>query len=148
MEYKEVINTSAQRVWEVMLNKGTYEQWVAKSWPGSTYQGRWVQGEKIRFTGEDGGGTLAELAAVKPYEKVTARHIAILLSGGVEDRTSDMAKGWIGTVEEYRFAESNGKTTLTVLITTNPEWRKMFDEGWPAALQELKKLAEPALKLS
>jgi uncharacterized protein YndB with AHSA1/START domain len=148
IEYKIVINASARRVWETMLNKDTYEQWVAKSWPGSTYEGRWAKGERIRFTGEDGSGTLAELVEVKAYERVSARHVAILLPGGVEDRTSEMAKGWVGITEEYRFSESNGKTTLTVLMTTNPEWRKMFDEGWPTALQELKKIAEPALKLS
>ena len=65
--------------------------------------------------------------------------------GGVEDRTSDVAKGWIGTTEEYRFSEAKGKTTLTVVMETTPDWAKMFDEGWPVALEELKKLAERQL---
>lgn len=148
IEYKIVINASARRVWEVMLNKVTYEQWVAKSWPNSSYEGKWERGEKIRFIGPDGSGTLAELIEVKPNERIAARHVAILLPGGVEDRTSEMAKGWVGIMEEYRFTESNGKTTLTVLIQTNPEWRKMFEPGWPTALQELKKITEAALRSS
>jgi len=145
LEYKIVISAPAKKVWETMLQKETYEQWVSKSWPGSTYQGTWAKGEKINFAGTDGTGTRAELVEVKPYERILARHIAILGPGGVEDRTSEMAKGWIGITEEYRFTEQSGKTTLTVLIETTPEWRSMFDDGWPAALEELKKITERQL---
>jgi uncharacterized protein YndB with AHSA1/START domain len=146
LEYKIVISAPAKKVWDTMLKKETYEQWVSKSWPGSTYQGKWEKGEKIKFAGEEGSGTLAELVEVKPYEKVLARHIAILGPGGVEDRTSEMAKGWIGITEEYKFTERNGSTTVTVSIETNPEWKKMFDDGWPTALQELKKITERQLE--
>jgi uncharacterized protein YndB with AHSA1/START domain len=145
LEYKIEISASAKKVWETMLQKETYKQWVAKSWPDSFYEGTWKKGEKIRFIGSEGSGTLAELVEVKPYEKILARHIAILLPGGVEDRTSDMAKGWIGITEGYKFAEHLGKTTLTVSIETSPAWRKMFDDGWPAALEELKRIVERQL---
>jgi uncharacterized protein YndB with AHSA1/START domain len=145
LEYKIVIAAPAKKVWDTMLQEETYQQWVAKSWPNSFYDGEWKKGEKIRFIGPDGSGTLAELVEVKPYDGLLARHIAALGKGGVEDRTSDMAKGWIGTTEEYRFAEHNGKTTLTVIIETSPDWRAMFDEGWPDALQELKRITERQL---
>jgi uncharacterized protein YndB with AHSA1/START domain len=145
LEYKVVISAPARKVWDTMLQEDTYRQWVAKSWPDSFFEGRWAQGEKIRFIGPDGSGTLAELVEVQPHEKVLARHIAVLGPGGVEDRTSDVAKGWAGITEEYRFAEQGGKTTLTVLIQTNQRWRQMFDEGWPPALQELKTIAERQL---
>lgn len=145
LEYKIEISAPAKKVWETMLEKATYNQWVAKSWPGSFYEGNWKKGEKIKFIGPDGSGTLAELVEVKPYERVLARQIAVLGPAGVEDRTSEIAKGWIGITEEYRFSELHGKTTLTVQIDTTPQWRKMFDEGWPGALKELKHLAESLL---
>jgi uncharacterized protein YndB with AHSA1/START domain len=145
LEYKIEISAPAKTVWETMLQKETYKQWVAKSWPNSSYEGKWAKGEKIRFIGPDGDGTLAELVEVKPYERVFARHVAILKPGGAEDRTSEVAKGWIGITEEYRFTEHQGKTTVTVLIETNAEWRKMFDDGWPGALDELKRIAERQL---
>lgn len=142
LEYKIEISAPAKKVWETMLQEESYKQWTGKSWPGSSYQGNWAKGEQIKFAGPDGSGTLAELVEVKPYENVLARHIAILGPGGEEDRASDVAKGWIGTTEEYRFAERAGKTMLTVVIETSPEWSQMFDEGWPGALEELKKIAE------
>src|SRR3712207_8485703 len=51
-------------------------------------------------------------------------------------RSSDVAKGWIGTTESYTFTERNGKTTLTVEINTNPEWASMFNDGWPDRSEE------------
>lgn len=145
LEYKVEIAAPAKKVWDTMLQKETYKQWVAKSWPNSYYEGRWEQGEKIKFIGPDGSGTLAEIAELKPYENVLARHVAVLGPGGKEDRTSDVAKGWVGITEAYRFTERNGKTTVTVSIETNPEWKQMFEDGWPTALEELKKLAERQL---
>lgn len=142
LEFKTVISAPAKKVWETMLEKDTYEQWVGKSWPNSSYEGKWEKGEKIKFIGPDGSGTLAEIVASTPNESILARHIAALGPGGVEDRTSDMAKGWIGTTEGYKFTEQQGKTTLVVSIETTPEWIQMFEEGWPAALEELKKITE------
>lgn len=145
LKYEIVISASAKQVWETMLQQETYRQWVAKSWPNSFYDGTWATGEKIKFIGPDGSGTLAELVDVKPYERIFARHIAILGPGSVEDRTSEIAKGWIGTTEEYIFTERQGTTMLTVLMETTTEWSKMFDEGWPAALEELKMITERQL---
>jgi uncharacterized protein YndB with AHSA1/START domain len=145
LEYKIVIDAPAKKVWDTMLQEATYKQWVAKAWPNSSYQGKWAKGEKIKFIGPDGDGTLAEIVELKPYERVLARHIAILNKGGSEDRTSEMAKGWVGITEEYRFEERQGKTTVIVSIETNPAWRQMFDDGWPTALQDLKSITERQL---
>lgn len=142
LEYKTEIAARAAVVWETMLNQETYRQWVAKSWPESFYEGKWEAGELIRFIGPDGSGTLAEIEAVIPHQKVFARHVAVLGPGGVEDRTSEVASGWVGTTEAYALAERAGKTTVTVTIETSKAWQPMFDEGWPTALEELKKLAE------
>lgn len=142
LEYKIEISAPAKKVWETMLNKETYEQWVSRSWPNSSYQGKWEKGEQIKFVGPDGSGTLAEITEAKPYENILARHIAVLGPGGTEDRSSDIANGWIGTTEGYKFVERSGKTTVTVSIETTPAWVQMFDEGWPAALEELKAITE------
>jgi uncharacterized protein YndB with AHSA1/START domain len=142
LEYKININAPAEKVWNAMLNRDTYNEWTNVSWPGSSYEGNWKQGENIRFVGPDGTGTLAHFAEVKPYKYIGAEHIAVLGKGGIEDRTSDMAKGWVGTLENYTFNEANGKTELTVEIHTNPAWEKMFNDGWPGALNKLKEIAE------
>src|SRR5690349_14450429 len=141
LDYKIEISAPAKTVWHTMLGEETYRHWAGRSWPDTFYEGKWARGEKIRFIGPDGSGTLAEVVALTPYKSIVVRHIA-MLDKGKEDKTSDMAKGWIGTIEGYKFDERNGNTTVTVTMETTPEWRKMFDEGWPAALDELKKISE------
>lgn len=142
IEYNVDISAPARTVWETMFGEKTYRQWTGKSWPGSRYVGKWEEGSEIKFVSEEQGGTLAKLEKVKPYERVLARHVAVITADGLQDRSSDQAKGWIGTTEEYKFSEQGGKTTLRVIVDTTPEWRKMFDDGWPTGLQELKKLSE------
>jgi uncharacterized protein YndB with AHSA1/START domain len=142
IEFNATINASAKAVWTTMLNDKTYRQWVDVSWPGSFYVGKWGKDEEIRFVGNDNSGTLATITEFTPYEVVEAHQIAILLKGGIEDRTSDMAKGWIGTTERYDFSESGGKTTLKVTIKAQPHWLDMFNDGWPQALEKLKELSE------
>jgi uncharacterized protein YndB with AHSA1/START domain len=142
LEYKIDIAAPVKTVWNTMLQEATYKQWAGKSWPESSYKGKWAKGEKISFVGSDGSGTLAEVAKLVPNDSIFMRHVAVLEKGGKEDRTSDVAKGWVGTTEGYKFEEKQGKTTLTVTLEINPEWKKMFDEGWPVALQELKRISE------
>jgi len=125
-----------------MLNEHSYKQWVATAWPNSLYKGKWEQGTEISFLSPGAGGTKARLDIVKPYERVSATHIAVLDKDENEERSAERSNGWIGTLEEYRFKEANGKTTLTVLIETDPAWVEMFNGGWPTALEDLKSMCE------
>jgi hypothetical protein len=142
LEYKIDIAAPRKKVWEKMLNADTYRQWTDVAWPGSFYKGEWKQGENIRFIGKDESGTMATLEEVRPYERIHAKHVAILLPGGVEDRTSEMAKKWLGITEGYTFVEKGNKTQVVVNIETTPDWAKMFDDGWPKALLKLKEISE------
>lgn len=142
LTYTATINASKQKVWETMLNPSSYKEWVNAAWPGSFFEGNWKEGETIRFVSADGSGTLAQLITCQPYTNIVANHITVLLPGGIEDRDSDLAKGWVGTKESYNFTEQQDKTLLTVVLTINTEWEKMFNDGWPKALTKLKEICE------
>jgi len=142
LEYKIEIDAPRNKVWDTMLSADSYPIWTNVAWPGSFYEGKWKRGENVRFISKDGSGTLATLEEVDVHESILARHVAILLPGGVEDRTSDMAKGWVGTTEEYTFSGKNGSTQLVVKLKINPDWEKMFNDGWPKALTKLKEISE------
>jgi uncharacterized protein YndB with AHSA1/START domain len=142
LEFKIDIAASKQKVWAVMFNPKTYKEWVNASWPGAYYEGGWKQGENLKFMSPGQGGTMATLVEHRPYEFILAKHIAVIDSNSKEDRDSEVAKDWIGTTEAYSFAEKNGKTKLKVEINTNPEWEKMFTDGWPNALAKLKEVCE------
>ena len=142
IKFKTNIAVSRQKVWDTMLAPVTYKEWVNAAWPGSYYEGEWKEGQTLRFITPDGSGTLALLIEHKPYRYSFAKHIAVLTPGGIEDRDSEIAKGWIGTTESYTFTEQNDGTVLEVVLTVNPEWEKMFSDGWPQALAKLKEICE------
>ncbi|MBK8981115.1 MAG: SRPBCC domain-containing protein [Ignavibacteria bacterium] len=142
LKYSISINAPAETVWEKMTGAETYKTWVNESWPGSYYEGEWKEGTEIKFLSPNGGGTLAELRSCTPNKNVELHHTAVINPDGSEDRDSEMAKNWIGSLEKYSLNESDGKTELTVEMKTSPEWEKMFNEGWPAALNKLKEISE------
>lgn len=142
LEFKTEIAASKQKVWDTMLTPNTYIEWVNVSWPASYYEGNWKQGENVRFLAPSGGGTIATIEELRPYEYIFANHIAVVNHDGTEDRDSDAAKGWIGTTESYSFTEKSGKTEVKVEINTSPDWEKMFTDGWPGALEKLKEISE------
>ena len=141
-KYEIYIDAPKQKVWETMIQPDTYKEWTNASWAGSYYEGKWEQGERIKFISKDESGTLALIEVFNPYHYISAKHIAILIKGGKEDAESELAKGWIGTLESYTFQEQDQGTNLIVDIVTNPDWQKMFDDGFPNALKKLKEICE------
>jgi phage-related protein len=142
LKFSISIACDKQKVWDTMLHPDTYKEWVAASWPDSFYKGYWAENENISFISEDGSGTLAHIESLVPYKYILAKHIAILNAGGIEDRESELAKNWIGISESYAFNNIGEGTELTINIETRDEWKKMFNEGWPAALAKLKEICE------
>jgi uncharacterized protein YndB with AHSA1/START domain len=142
LQFKTQIAADRKKVWNTMLQPDSYKEWAGSAWPGSIYEGKWAQNEDVRFVSPGQGGTLATVAEHKPFESTLLRHTAMINANGTEDRESDIAKGWVGTTEKYIFAESNGKTDVTVEINTFPSWEKMFSNDWPTALAKLKEICE------
>ena len=103
LEFKIEIAAVPEKVWKSMLDPVTYKQWVNVSWPGSSYEGIWKQDEHIKFSGAQGGGTQAVLKELRKYEFILAEHTAVINADGSLDKESEVAKGWIGTKESYRF---------------------------------------------
>lgn len=77
-----------------------------------------------------------------PEKLVRLVHDAVLLEGGAEDTASKLAKGWVGTTEDYTLSEQGGVTTLVAQMTTTSSWKKMFADAWPTMLACLKAICE------
>jgi uncharacterized protein YndB with AHSA1/START domain len=147
LHYTIDIHAPKQKVWQTMLGPETYKEWTEAFQQGSTYQGTWDKGSKIRFVAEEDGkfsGMFSQIAENIPYEYVSIEHLGEIIDGQ-EDTTSESSKQWSGSHENYRFTEQDRVTTLDVeLIGDNvsDEMGKMFDGMWPPALQRLKEICE------
>lgn len=140
------INAPREKVWDIILGKVSYSQWASAFSPGSYFKGSWEEGSKILFLGQnpDGsgeGGMVSRIKENRPHEFVFIEHLGTI-SNGVEDTTSEEAKKWSKSYESYSFVDKDGGTEVSVDMNTLDEYKNMFEEMWPKALQALKELAE------
>jgi hypothetical protein len=140
------IGAPADVVWETMLEDSTYRIWASVFSPGSYFEGSWLPGSEIRFLGagdddEPAGGMLGVIVEHRPHEFVSIEYTGQIVDG-VADTTSDDARQWAGTHENYTFDESDGVTTLTVDIDVDDRYADDFRQMWPRTLDKLKELAE------
>ncbi len=140
------INAPREKVWNTMLGDATYREWTMPFNPGSYYVGSWDAGSEIRFLGPDPvtgeeGGMFSQIAENRLHEFVSIEHKGIITKG-VVDTTSEEVKKWTPAFEKYTFTEKDGGTEVSVDIDVAEEYKDMFNDMWPKALQLLKEIAE------
>lgn len=146
LHFSIVINAPKAKVWHTMLDDKTYRVWTEAFNAGSHYVGDWSKGSRILFLGPDPntgkmGGMVSRIAENRLHEYISIEHLG-MVQDGVEDTNSDAVKAWAGAHENYTFKEKNGKTELLVDMEITEEFKEMFEDIWPKALQKLKELAE------
>lgn len=141
------INAPRNKVWDIMLSEETYRQWTMAFNPGSYFKGNWEEGSKMLFLGpnpnnvEEEGGMVSRVKENRLYQFVSIEHVGII-NNGIEDTTSDEAKKWSSLYENYTFTDKDNGTELSIDVNMIDEYKSMFEEMWPKALQILKDLAE------
>jgi uncharacterized protein YndB with AHSA1/START domain len=136
------INAPKGKVWEVLWNKDSYKKWTKAFSEGSDVKtDDWKEGSKVLFVDGSGSGMVSMVASNKPNEYMSFKHLGEV-HNGVEDTTSDKVKQWAGSTENYTLKESNGGTELLIDMDISAEFKDMFEQMWPKALQNVKDLAE------
>lgn len=145
LHFSITINAPRKKVWNTMLSENTYREWTSVFMPGSFFRGSWDKGSKILFLGPDEKGTTSGLVSRikdnRKYEFVSIEHLGFV-EDGKEDTTSEAVKNWAGALENYTFKENKGQTEVLVDLDTSEEFKDMFLETWPKALEILKNLVE------
>ncbi len=140
------IKAPVEKVWQTTIGKDTYPLWTEVFMPGSNAVGTWEKGSKMKFVGanEQGNndGMVSEIAENKPSEYLSIKHLGFI-SNGVEDTTSDAAKAWAPSFENYTFKKTDDQTTeFTVDMDAADEYYEYFLKTWPKALEKLKEVSE------
>lgn len=139
------IHAGRKKVWDTMLGDRGYREWTKAFTDGSYYEGSWTKGSEIRFLAPDGSGSLQGMfSRIKDsieHQFISIEHVG-MISRGVVDTTSEQVKRWAPAFENYTFTENGDATDLTVEMQLDDEYREMFEEMWPRALQALKTLCE------
>ena len=141
LHFSVTINAPKEKVWTAMLDRESYEVWTAEFAAGSTYEGSWEKGEKIKFLSPEGEGMTAVIAEHKPFEFISIKHLGYI-KDGIEDTESPEIKAWAPLFENYTFSENNGISEVKVDIDTTPEFEDDMVQMWPKALAKLKMVCE------
>jgi uncharacterized protein YndB with AHSA1/START domain len=141
LHFSTLIAAPRSVVWQTMLDKESYQAWTRVFAEGSTYEGTWNTGDRIRFLAPNGNGITSVIAASRPQEHVSIKHLGEI-ADGVEDTTSERVLAWAPAFENYTFADADGGTQVQVDLDVNADYEQYMADTWPKALAELKRLCE------
>lgn len=144
MKFNISINAPKEKVWDILWSDASYRKWTSAFMEGShAVTDNWKEGSKVLFIGPNGNGMVSTVAANKPNEFMSFKHLGEV-KDGVEDTTSDKVKGWAGVMENYTLKGTNGKTELQVEMDISEDFKDYFVRTWPIALDKVKEAAEAA----
>jgi hypothetical protein len=142
LNFRTSINASREKVWKVLWDDASYREWTSVFGEGSYAQtDNWKEGSKVSFLAANGEGMSSMVAANRPNEYMSFKHLG-MIKDGVEDTESEEVKKWSGAMENYTLEQNNGITTLRVDMDINHDHREYFDKTWPKALDKIKALCE------
>lgn len=140
-QFNIAIDAPRETVWDVLWNDKTYPEWTAPFSEGSRAETDWQKGSKVLFLNGNNEGMVSTIAENMPNEFMSIKHLG-MVKDGVEDTESEEVKQWAGSLENYTLKTVNGQTELTIDMDIAEEYKDMFAEMWPKALNKVKELAE------
>lgn len=136
------INAPREKVWKVLWDDSTYRKWTSVFMEGSCVEtDNWKEGSKVLFLDGKGSGMVSKVAVNKPNEYMSFEHLGEV-KDGVEDTSSEKVKIWAGSKENYTLKDAGGKTELTVDMDIAEDYKEMFQNMWPKAMEQIKVLSE------
>lgn len=139
--YHITINAPAEKVWNALFDPEKFKEWTSPFAEGSYYTGEMKQGGRVHFLMPDGSGMYADVPYFQPHSLAIFKHIGEVKNFEEQPLEGRMAL-LTGTFEQYHLSEENGKTHLKAEVDASPEYFSFFDEAFPKAFENLKRIVE------
>ena len=122
----------------MLWDDASFRDWTSVFADGSYAVSDWNEGSTIQFIDPASrSGMSAVIEKKRPGEFMSFRHEAEIKDGKVQPPAA-----WSGAHENYILTANDGGTTLTVDLDAPDEYRQMFEDKFPQALQRVKNLSE------
>jgi uncharacterized protein YndB with AHSA1/START domain len=144
LHFEIVIDALPEKVYGKMLDERHYSEWTSEFGADSHFKGSWDKGSKILFIGTDqegnSGGMVSRIKENIPGKFLSIEHLGIIRDG--MEVTTGPETEWAGALENYTFFQEDDKTLLEIDMDVTLEFKSMFLETWPRALNKLKAICE------
>ena len=141
ISFSKEIKASKAKVWNALWDDENYKKWTAAFAEGSCAVSDWQEGSKILFLDAKGDGMYCTIA-----KKIADEFMSFKYNGEVKNNVElpldEKNSDWVGGFENYTLKEESGVTTLTVELTVTEGMLDYFTKTFPAALENVKKIAE------
>ena len=141
LNFNIIIDVPRKKVWNVLWNDATYREWTSVFSEGSHAISDFRKGSKVLFLDGKGSGMVSRVADVRKPEFMSFEHLGEV-KNNVEDTESESVKAWAGSKENYTLKALNDKTEVMIDMDITDEFKEMFSQLVPKALQKLKEVAE------
>ncbi len=135
------IRAPRAQVAATLIDAAAYREWTKPFGEGSFFEGTWEEGTRMRFLTPTGDGVVAEIAAHRPAEFLSIRHLGEI-HGGIEDTSSEAVRAWAPIYENYSFVEREGESEVVVEVESLPEHADSLEKVYAEAFEILKRLCE------
>ena len=139
--FKISINSSPEKIWDILWSDATYPLWTAPFAEGSKAETDWKKGSKVLFTDGTDNGMIATIEENIPNKFMSIKHLGTL-KNGVEDLNNPKNETWVGAMENYTLKNENERTELLIDMDVTDEFKEYMQSTWPKALDKVKELAE------
>ncbi len=140
-EFKVTINAPLEKVWYSLWDQDNYNAWTSVFCEGSHAISDWEEGSKVHFLSPGGEGMSSLIEECKLFKVMSFKHITGL-KNFEEQPIDEKTKEWSGCIERYELSESNGQTSVLVIIDISEPHIAYFKETFPKGLQIVKDIAE------
>lgn len=138
--FEVTINATAEKVWQILWDEGSYMQWTSAFHVGSYAKSDWKKNSRIHFLGPDGNGMYSEIVKLERNKMMVFQHLGEVKNH--QEQPQEESPAWSGTTESYTLEEVEGQIKLSVSVDFPNEMADYFNEAFPKALAIVKELSE------
>ena len=136
------INASADKVWSVLWDEGTYLLWTKFFSQYTVFETDWEVGGETRFL--DVARQNGKFATIERIEKPI--NIIFKYLGSISNGSNDVdilkIKEWNGESHEYILEENKGRTRVMVIVETEESNYDLYKSGFQKGLEVVKEISE------
>lgn len=133
------INTTADKIWQVLLTKQSYLQWATVFQEGFDYYAadNFAAGSKVIFGDGAGNGMVTIVSINEPNHK-----IQFTFTGEATNGEEQSMGEFDGMTETYTLTKVSDGVLLEVETSMDDQWYESMDAAWDKAMIIIKELSE------